>query len=174
MKTKKWFIKTLLIAALSFIAVSSYAQNPTDDTPGDPGSSAFSVYTVQHMNFGTFASGATGGSVIVSPTGSRSTTGSVVGLNFGSIPVSAIFEVEAPHGTIVSILNGPNVTLSGSNGGSVTLTIGNSSPASPLSTTAVPPTRTQINVGGTLTIGSTASSPPGAYTGNFFITFNHE
>ncbi|WP_207496551.1 DUF4402 domain-containing protein [Aridibaculum aurantiacum] len=163
--------KLVMMIMLSFLSYVSYAQFPTDSLPSDPG--AMTVYSVQDMHFGSFANGPSGGSVILSPSGSRTTTGTVLALNL-QMPQPAIFEIEAPQGSVVSIMNGPNATLTGSNGGSMTLTIGQSSPASMFTTTAIPPTRTQVHIGGTLTVGTTATAPPGTYTGTFYVTFNLE
>ncbi len=157
---------------LCFFSFVLFAQDPTDSLPGDPG--AIYAYTTQHLKFGAFTQGAGGGTVIISTAGSRSVTGSVTGLNQGVTYCQAIFEVEAPPGSIVSILNGPNATLTGSNGGTMTLQIGSSSPGSPFNTTVSPPARTQVNVAGTLTVGDSSASPPGSYSGNFYITFNLE
>ena len=154
------------------ISIVGFSQDPTDSLPGDPGS--ISVFTLQNMSFGAFTQGASGGNVIVSNTGSRSVTGTVVALNLGIAYFHSIFEIEAPTGTIISILNGPNATLTGSNGGTMSMQINNSSPASPFSTVAAPSARTQVKIGGTLTVGNSTASPPGNYTGTFFVTFNQE
>lgn len=172
MKTKRWIIKPLLAIALSFISIISFAQTPTDSLPGDPG--AITVYTVQNMSFGAFSQGAGGGTLVLSNSGSRSSTGTVLPLNLGATYFHAIFEIDAPVGTIISILNGPAATLTGSNGGSMTLNLGTSSPGSPFSTSVASPGRTQVNVGGTLTVGNQAATPSGNYTGTFYITFNQE
>lgn len=169
---KPRLITFLLITVITLTSMFCYAQTPTDTLPGDPG--GVYIYTIQNMAFGAFYHGSSGGTIILSNDGSRSVTGDVIGLNLGIQYFNAIFELSAPPGTIISILNGPNATLTGSNGGSMTLTLGNSSPASPFSTIVSPPSRTQINVGGTLTIGNNAASPPGTYTGTFYITFNNE
>jgi hypothetical protein len=169
---KQTLIKILFVNALAFASLFCNAQTPTDSLPGDPG--GLYVYTIQNLAFGAFYHGNTGGSVVIESDGSRSTTGDIVALNLGITYFNAIFEIEAPPGTIVSILNGPDATLTGSNGGSMTLSIGTSSPATPFSTTLSPPSRTQVNIGGTLTVGNNATSPPGTYTGTFYITFNHE
>jgi hypothetical protein len=169
---KQILIKFLFVNAFAFTSLFCCAQTPTDTLPGDPG--GLYVYTIQNLAFGAFYHGNTGGSIIIENDGSRSTTGDLVALNLGITYFNAIFEIEAPPGTIVSILNGPDATLTGSNGGSMTLSIGTSSPATPFSTTLPPPSRTQVNIGGTLTVGNNAASPPGAYTGTFYITFNHE
>lgn len=126
------------------------------------------------LNFGTFTLGNTGGTVIIYPNGTRSSTGDIVQLSSG-IPFSpAIFEVEANLGTVVSILNGPNATLTGSNGGSLTLQIGTSSTGSPFITNVAPPGRTQVRIGGTLFVGSPLSNPGGIYSGTFMVTFIQE
>jgi len=133
-----------------------------------------SVTSVQNLSFGAFSQGSLGGTVSISANGSRSVTGSIVPLNLGVSYFQAIFEIEAPEGTVVSIMNGGNVTLTGSNGGSMMLQIGNSDPASPFAITIPPPGKTRVNFGGTLTIGSPAQNPPGSYSGTFSITFNNE
>lgn len=133
-----------------------------------------STHTIQDMRFGAFSQGGSGGTISVSNSGSRSVTGSVLALNLGSTYHQAIFEVEATATTVVSISNGPDVTLTGSNGGTMSLHIGNSDPSSPFISTVVPPGRTQVKIGGTLTVGNSGASPPGSYTGTMYITFNNE
>jgi hypothetical protein len=170
---RQWINKTLLVIALGFISVYSFAQtDPTDSIPGDPG--ALSVYTVQNMSFGAFSIGSTGGTVIISNNGSRSVTGDVVLLNLGALYFQSIFDIDAPQGSIVSILNGSDATLTGSNGGSMSMQIGNSNPSSPFITIVSQPSRTQVSIGGTLIVGTPAANPPGTYTGTFYITFNQE
>jgi hypothetical protein len=133
-----------------------------------------SVNTLQNLNFGAFSQGSSGGTLNLSPSGVRSATGTVVPLNLGVYYSQAIFEIEATEGTIISITKGSDATLLGSNGGSMTLHIGNSIPASPFITAVSPPGKTQVHIGGTLTIGSPAQNPPGTYSGTFFITFHNE
>lgn len=173
MKILKIDIKIFFTGLFTLLLVQAFSQGtPTDSLPGDP--ARITVYAVQNLRFGAFTQGAVGGSVILSTTGIRTVTGDVIQLNMG-IPYSeAIFEVEGIVGTVVSIYNGPNATLTGSNGGSMSMTIGSSSPASPFMISVQPPGRTQINIGGTLHVGSPAANPPGTYTGTFYITFNQE
>jgi hypothetical protein len=167
---KHLFIKILLVIVLSFLSIYSFAQ--TDTIPPDPG--AIIVYNVQDLNFGAFTIGSSGGTVIIGTNGTRSVTGDVVALNLGTPYYQAIFDIDGPQGTIVSIINGADATLTGSNGGSIYLQLGNSDPPSPFIITVMQPTRTTVNIGGTLTVGSPAANPPGAYTGTFYITFNQE
>jgi len=169
---KDLIIKYFITAIILLASLYCNAQTPTDSLPGDPG--GLYIYTTQNLAFGAISHGNTGGTVIVGSDGSRSVTGDVVALNLGVQYFNATFDIEAPPGSIVSILNGPDATLTGSNGGTMTLHIGSSYPATPFSTVVAPPSRTQVSVGGTLTIGNNASTPPGTYTGTFYITFNHE
>jgi hypothetical protein len=129
------------------------------------------VNTAQPLSFGAFFQGVTGGSVVVYPDGTRSTTGDIIGAAMGYNFSPALFEVEGLPGTLVSIMNGPDVLLTGSNGGHMTLRIGNSSPVSPFIITSNPPSRTLISVGGTLTVGPPSMNPSGSYSGTFNIIF---
>ena len=170
---KALLFKIVLVIGLGFICNGAFAQiDPTDSLPGDPG--ALTIYTVQNMSFGAFSIGNSGGTVVISNTGTRSVTGDVLGLNMGTYYYKAIFDVDGPQGAIVSILNGSDVTLTGSNGGSMLMHIGNSNPSSPFIITVAQPARTQVNIGGTLTVGNAAANPPGNYNGTFYITFNLE
>lgn len=164
--------KLVLLLMTCFLSSVVYAQDPTDSLPGDPG--AIYVYTYQNLQFGSFTQGVSGGTVVLSNSGGRSATGTVVLLNQGGSFFQAVIDVETPPGSIISITNGPDAILNGSNGGTVTLTIGDSDPASPFTTTIPPPGRTAVNIGGTLAVGNSGSSPPGVYTGVFYITFNQE
>lgn len=128
----------------------------------------------QGLSFGAFSQGPAGGTVVISPAGSRSVTGDVAGLGMGFIFTPALFEVETNPGTVVAILNGPDATLTGSAGGTLTLHLGGSYPSAPFITTAVPPAKTAVTVGGTLIVGPPSANPPGSYSGPFFITFIQE
>lgn len=130
--------------------------------------------TGQTLSFGAFTHGVAGGTVIISSAGARSATGDVILLNLGFSYSTALYELVANPGTVISILNGPDVSLPGSNGGSLTLKIGASDPVSPFVINTVPPAYTLLNIGGTLTVGNTVSNPPGSYSGTFNITFIQE
>ncbi len=130
--------------------------------------------TAQSLAFGAFTPSSSTGSVTVDPGGSRSSGGDVVLLGMGYSYSAALMTIEANPGTLITILNGPDVVLPGSNGGSLTLKVGSCSPASPFVTTAVPPATTPFYVGGTLTVGTIGANPPGNYSGVFQITFVQE
>src|ERR1700678_622058 len=122
-----------IIIGLFLFSLSATAQPP----PPRP----IAVYAnpAQGMIFGAFFQGASGGTVILNPDGSRSSTGSLILANLGYPYSPALFSIDANVGTVISIMNGPNVTLTGSNGGSITLHLGTSSPGSPFTTTIVSP-----------------------------------
>ena len=127
--------------------------------------------TAQTLSFGAFTHGAVGGTVSISPGGNRTSSGDVILLSLGYPYSTTLYEIVANPGTIISILNGPDVILPGSNGGSISLTVGASDPVSPFVTTAPPPLPTYLNIGGTITIGNSAANPPGDYSGTYDITF---
>lgn len=128
----------------------------------------------QNLSFGAFYHGGIGGSVIVYSNGSRSSTGDVVLLTMGYIFSPGLYDIEANPGTIVSILKGPDVQLSGSNGGFMTLQIGDTDPFSPFIITTTPPAKTQVRIGGTLIVGNSLANPAGNYGGMFDITLVQE
>ena len=128
----------------------------------------------QNLNFGAFYHGNVGGSVIIYNDGSRSSTGDIVLLTMGYSFSTGLYDVVANPGTLISILNGPNAILTGSNGGSMILQIGNSDPSNPFIITTMPPASTQLRIGGTLIVGNPIVNPPGNYGGTFDITLVQE
>ena len=127
--------------------------------------------TAQTLSFGAFSHGAIGGTVTIDPSGIRTSTGDVILLSLGYPYSTTLYEIVANPGTIITLLNGPDVVLPGSGGGSITLSVGASDPVSPFVTTVSPPLPTYLNVGGTISIGNPASNPPGSYSGTYDITF---
>jgi len=162
----------LALFIMLFGSLSADAQNPTDSVPPDPG--AITVYTMQNMSFGAFSAGNSGGTISIGTNGIRSVTGDVVPLNMGVQFHPALFEVDAVEGSILSIMNGSSIALTGNNGGTINLQLGTSDPPSPFITTVPQPQRTTVQLGGTLTIGNSTVNPPGTYSGTFYITFNQE
>ena len=166
------FFKWCRLFCALLLAPILYLNAAAQEHPPRP----ISIYVnpAQGLIFGAFFQGVSGGTVIIYPDGSRSVTGDLIQANLG-VPFSpAIFEVDANPGTLVSILNGPDVTLTGSNGGSLRLHIGSASTGATFITTAIPPSRTEVRIGGTLTAGSSLANPAGIYSGSFSITFIQE
>jgi hypothetical protein len=134
------------------------------------------VMATQALTFGAFFQGVNGGTLTITPDGSRSVTGDIIQANLGIPFAPAIFEIDANAGTIITILNGPNIQLTGSNGGSMSMHVGAASInsitiTSSFTTTAVPPSKTEVKVGGTLTAGTAFQNPAGLYSGTFSIIF---
>lgn len=151
------------IVALFFLCFSLQAQ----EDPPRP----MKVTTFQNLSFGAFIQGNMGGQVIIDPIGSRSLTGDLIPVFLGYQVYPAIFEVEALPGSIITIINGPDIQLTGNNGGNLLLHLGASIPSSPFINTINPPFKTQIRIGGTLTVGTLSNNPSGDYIGYFSVTF---
>jgi hypothetical protein len=161
----KIFTSQMVVIILLLLPSASLAQEP-------PPRPVRITVTAQQLAFGAFTHGAAGGTVTVSPPASRSSTGDVILLDLGYLFHPTIYELRGNPGTLVSILNGPDAVLTGSNGGSIILTIGSSDPASPFVLT--PPFPNLVSIGGTITIGNSAANPPGTYTGTYDITIVQE
>ncbi len=131
------------------------------------------VTVTASLSFGTFTLGASGGTVTLTAAGARSSTGDVILLSWAPVSTTAMYEIVGNPGTVFSLLNGPDATLSGG-GGTLLLHIGDSNPASPFVIATTPPVPTVMTVGGTLTVGTLVTNPPGSYSGTFNITFVQE
>lgn len=130
------------------------------------------VYVVQDLNFGSFVTGS-GGSVIISPSGMRSSTGNV--FLMGSSAYQAIFNVRLIPGRLVHIQLGPPIQLFRvGGGGQVTMEIGPTDKGSSFVTTGGHPFINPVSVGGTLIVGDNTANPPGSYQGSFSVTFIQE
>ena len=156
----------LVFLILLFFNSSAFAQEP----PPRP----VQVTVTENLVFGAFTQGALGGTVIINSTGGRSATGDVILLFLGYPFNTATYRLVANVGTVISLLNGPDATLSNGTGGIMTLKIGSSNPVWPFVITTVPPAYTDLYVGGTLTVNSPAITTSGSYSGTFDITFVQE
>lgn len=163
----RWRFILLIPVVLLLALIEAKAQEP----PPRP----IRIYpTAQTLSFGAFYHGVLGGSVIIDPSGARSSTGDVVLFGLSYPYSAAMFEVHAHPGTIIAILNGPDVPLTGSPSGSMNLRIGSSNPASPFVSNVNFSVAIPLYVGGTLTVGNSVANPPGSYTGTFEITIVRE
>jgi len=165
-----WLKKYMLPAGLILFMIFDGLPLQAQEMPPRP----IAVYLEQDLSFGAFYHGFTGGDVIIYPDGSRSATGDVVLVNLGFLYFEAVFRVDANPGTLVSVLFGSQSILTGSNGGFMTVEVGESYPVSPFICTAVPPDRTAVSVGGRLIVGNSLANPVGDYSGLFMVTFIQE
>ena len=155
---------------LYLISIFTIFYMPANGQEKPPKPIAVTVSTLQHLNFGTFIVSGAGGTVTVDYNGTRSATSDIYipSLSSSAVPAPALFSVTALRGTLITIVNGSPVSLTGNHGGSMTLTLGQSSTGSPF--VARGPT-TEVTIGGTLTVGSILANTSGDYSGTFTVTF---
>lgn len=157
---KKWFLLVLAIT-ISFVAnAQTYPPRPLE------------VAVVQNLGFGAFSLGATGGAVVVNPAGGRTSTGDVVLLGLGVPFTAAHYSLRGNRGRYISMTFSPEITLTGP--GTMTFVIDSANPGFGFSLLNEYPLFNDVYIGGTLTVGSLISNPPGTYNGTFDITFNYE
>jgi hypothetical protein len=128
-----------------------------------------SVKTYQNLSFGSIIQGNSGGTVIIYPDGTRSSTGNLILPPLGSQGNEAIFEIKAPPGTLITILLSNTALSNGAH--SMNVLIGPTDPISPFITTHQQAGTSFIHVGGTLTVGNPLENPAGNYSGTFTVTF---
>ncbi len=161
----KFFILTVSIG-LSLIFL--YLQVDAQEKPPRP----MSVITYQNLNFGSIIQGNSGGTVIIYPDGTRSSTGNLILPPLGSQGNEAIFEIKAPPGTLITVLLSNTVLSNGAH--SMSVLIGPTNPISPFITTHQQAGTSFIHVGATLTVGNPLENPAGNYSGSFTVTFIQE
>lgn len=128
------------------------------------------VSTFQNLSFGAIIQGTVGGKVFIDPQGSRSVTGDIIPVNMGYTYYPAIFEIKAIPGSLITIVNGPDVIMTGP-GGTLKMHIGASIPTSPFVNTRDLLSPIQVRIGGTLTVSNSMANPAGNYIGTFSVTF---
>jgi hypothetical protein len=164
-------INGLLKMSFIFFLVSvGYLPVNAQEKPPRP----MAIYFYQNLNFGAFAVGSSGGYVYIDPYGGRNATGDIVLFTSGYPYFPAIFEIDANPGTVVHLLLGPDAILTGSNGGTLTLHLWDYIPGDPIIIYSSPPARTQVFIGGRLTVSNLMSNPPGSYSGLFELMFVQE
>lgn len=139
----------------------------------------FTANPTQTLSFGDISilPGSSGGTVTVDYNGNRSAIGSVVLLNLGGAYHQAIYEFKLCPGRLVTITYPSTVTLTGSNGGSMTLHLGTTSmgvSGSNFYTNLGCDNIQHISQGGVLDVGSIGANPSGIYSGTISITFNQQ
>lgn len=162
----RFLLLVLSIVFLCALSLEGFAQEP----PPRP----VEITVSQNLGFGAFSHGLSGGTVVINPAGSRSSTGDIIQLNLGYSYSAAIYRLVANPGTVISFLNTSDVNLNGNNGGSMLVHFWTSNPVPPFVITTTPPSYTLMNIGATLTVGNATANPPGAYSGTFYITLIQE
>jgi len=170
LKRLRYISKWLIVILLSLLPAGMFKLEAQEPPPRP----IRITPTAQILSFGAFYNGAGGGTVTIDPYGVRTSTGDVVLLGLGYSYSSAMFEVHAHRGTVISILKGPDILLSGVPSGSMNLHIGNTDPNSPFVSNVNFNIAIPLYVGGTLTVGPPGANPPGNYSGSFYITIVKE
>jgi hypothetical protein len=160
-------IKTKLYIFCSMVLVLLGLSAQAQEHPPRP----LQVSLYQNLSFGAVIQGTIGGQIIIDPQGFRTVSGDIIPVFLSYSYYPAIFNVEAIPGSIITIVNGPDITLTGSNGGTLLMKIGPSIPGSPFVATQTPPLRNEVRIGGTLFISNSAANPAGNYIGTFSVTF---
>jgi hypothetical protein len=132
------------------------------------------VNVVQGLSFGSFYVGANGGTITITPGGTRTTTGTIVPLAT-STETPAIFEVRSltlfPRR--VHIVFPASVYLTRS-GGSERMIVTNFKSNKPSDSFWASLLTQTVNVGATLNVQGPSANPPGKYTGTFSVIFAYE
>lgn len=133
------------------------------------------VLAEQSAEFGSFVVAEGGGTVTVSHEGDRMFSGNIIPIDRLGQWTPLMFGIEAPLGAVVHIQNGPDVQIAGSNGGEMTVSLGESSHGKSFVSTITPPEKTYVSISATLSAGIGGKPFPGNYTGSLFIiTFIEE
>jgi hypothetical protein len=129
-----------------------------------------SVIVLQNLSFGAFCTSSTSGTVTVSSSGTRSKTGGIT--LFSSNPGSrAIIQVNDNKNRVITMTMGTIRNLTDGAGHSMSLAINSFNPTSPIYMTTK---QINVNIGGTLTVGTSTTTPKGNYSGSFEIIFNEQ
>ena len=113
-------VRKAVIAASLLLVFGFFTEVIAQPLPPRP--VIITVNSSQPLAFGAFTPGAAGGAVTVTPDGgTRCSSGTIILLNMGMIYTPAMFYVTANPGTVISLLSGPPSTITGSNGGTLTL-----------------------------------------------------
>jgi hypothetical protein len=167
MKVCRSIVFLILVMVMATPIQMLYAQEP-------PPRPIEVTVTAQTLNFGAFSHGSSGGTVTVTPETVRSASGDIILLSLGFSFTPALYRLVGDPGTVVSILNGPDATLTRTGGGTLTLEIGDSDPSGSFIISTTPPAYTELRVGGILTVSNSTNNPPGSYSGFFDITLVQE
>lgn len=125
------------------------------------------------LSFGQFSPEKAGGQIILTPGGTRSSTGAVNVA--GGMHNAGTFYVTGSPGSFISIQlpTGPATLTNSSAAGTLVVTNWTSDPP-PQHCFIIPGSGTKpVNVGATLLVGNLRENPVGLYAGTYNITFNY-
>jgi hypothetical protein len=134
---------------------------------------ALTANEVSQLNFGRFSPETQGGSVLVSPEGTRTSSGTVA--LSGGTHTSAKFYITGEGGATFSIMlpSVPAVLTNQSSSKSMVVSNWISIPPQGSGTGLLSGGSQEVKVGATLIVGSMDQNPVGVYTGTYAITFGY-
>ena len=134
---------------------------------------ALTATEITLMSFGKFSPETQGGSVVITPDGSRSVTGTVA-LTGGSHNPGSFYITGESNATFSIILPAQPALLTNTSN-SKTMEVKNwvSIPQPGIGTGLLSEGSQEVKVGATLIVGSMENNPVGIYTGTYAITFGY-
>lgn len=135
---------------------------------------ALTAAEVTQLNFGKFSPETQGGSVLITPEGSRSVTGTVALTGGSHNPAS--FYITGEGGAAFSIVLPQQPALLTNTSNSKTMMVSDwvSIPPQGMGTGLLTEGSQEVKVGATLIVGSMEDNPVGIYTGTYSITFGYD
>lgn len=163
----------LLVLALSFYSVSSFAQATATASTTAQVITPIAITKTTDMNFGTLASGTTLGTVVLDTNNGRTRTGGITLSTSGTAAASAVFGVTGQANSAFAITLPTSITLSDGATTPNTMIVD--------AFTSIPATNGTLSAGGsaTINVGATlnvkASQIAGTYTNasDLAVTVNY-
>jgi len=164
--------KTFILICLSLLlTISAKSQSTITAQAFAEVIAALTATETSQLNFGRFSPEVQGGQVIVTPSGVRSTSGSVI-LGGGSSSSGKFYITGAPDATFtIQLPTEPSYLLH--QGSNKTMVVSNWSSIPPAGegTGVLANGEQYVNIGATLLVGSLIDNPVGLYAGTYELTF---
>jgi hypothetical protein len=166
-------ILVVLVLLTGFPAVKIYAQSTVTAQVFAEVIPALTATEVSQLNFGRFSPETQGGTILITPEGSRTSTGTVA--LSGGTHNPASFVITGEGGATFSIVLPTGPAVLSNTGSSKTMQVGYwvSNPASGNGTGLLAQGSQEVKVGATLIVGPMEQNPVGIYTGTYAITFSY-
>jgi len=132
---------------------------------------ALAAQETQQLNFGRFSPETSGGQVVITPDGNRTSQGSVV-LASGSYSPGMFYITGAPLANFsIQLPSEPAVLMHQNSNKMMLVDFWTSDPPSSVEVSTQADGSRQISIGATLLVGNVQSNPTGIYSGTFQVTF---
>jgi hypothetical protein len=174
LKMKKYnLILFVLVLLTSLPAGKIFAQSTVTAQVFAEVIPALTATEVSQLNFGRFSPETQGGTILITPEGSLSSTGTVA--ISGGTHNPASFYITGEGGATFSIILPTGPAVLSNTGSSKTMQVANwvSNPASGTGTGLLAQGSKEVKVGATLIVGTMEQNPVGIYTGTYAITFSY-